>query len=77
MHANSPRQVLVMSVIVATILVVPLGALVALGCLIVGVSPLTVLTFGGALHAAEGVIAWWMIAVLPAAVYAYTVMHHA
>lgn len=75
MHENSPRQLVVMTAIVATILIVPAGALVALGCLLAGVSPLAVLTFGGHMHAAAGIVAWWIIALLPAAIYSVSVTH--
>lgn len=66
---------LVMAAIVATLLVLPVGALLALlavGAL--GMSFPGFLTFGGALNAFTGLLAWWALAFAAALVYSFFAM---
>jgi hypothetical protein len=59
-----------MSAIVATLALMPLSALTALVCALVPAFSLNaVVTFGGNLHGAVGLLAWWGILLVPAAVY--------
>jgi hypothetical protein len=60
----------VMSAIVATLVFLPVGLLVALGCvLLLGFSPHTVLSFGGAVSEPLGAISWWLASLVPATIY--------
>ena len=59
-----------MAAIVATMLCVPVGALLAGLLLLFGISPRVILTFGGVLHPAQGLIAWWTVCFIPAVAYA-------
>ena len=60
-----------LTAIVATIMCVPVGALLAgAAWLFGGVTPHGFLTFGERLPAAAGLVAWWGLACIPAAVYA-------
>jgi hypothetical protein len=62
---------LVMAVIVTTALFLPVGALLALLVFaLLRISLSAFVTFGGALNAPEGLLAWWAIFLLPALVYA-------
>jgi hypothetical protein len=64
-------QALMMAAIVATLLCVPVGALVALlAYVFLDVPVHSILTFGGALHAVGGLLAWWTVAFVAAVVYA-------
>jgi hypothetical protein len=64
-------QMLVMAAIVDTALFVPFGAILAfLSFLLFGVSLQGFITFGGALNAFVGLIAWWGLLFLPSIVYA-------
>jgi len=66
-----PLQVAVMACIVATLLLLPVGALLALVCeLAFGVSPHSFVTFDDTFNEPVGVLAWWAAALLPAGVYA-------
>jgi hypothetical protein len=58
-------QFAVMAAIVTTLVYVPLGALTGLG---LSMEPL--LTFGGAVHAAVGIVAGWLISFAAACGYA-------
>ena len=62
-------QVAVMSAIVATLLYFPLGLALALALRIAGMSVHAWLTFGGALHAFFGLMAWWVLFFLGSCVY--------
>ena len=60
-----------MAAIVATLIYIPVGALVAI--LAFGafdVSLRSLLTFGGQIHIVAGLLLWWGIAYLPALLYA-------
>jgi hypothetical protein len=64
-------KVVVMAAIVATLLIVPVGALLALlAYLLLGASLQAFVTFGGTLSAVQGVLAWWLLAFVPALAYA-------
>jgi hypothetical protein len=64
-------QALMMAAIVATLLCVPAGALLALlAYVFLDVPVQRLLTFGGALHAFAGLLAWWTVAFVAAVVYA-------
>lgn len=68
-------QMLVMAAIVTTALAVPVGALLALLCYAVfDVSLLAFITFGGSLTLLQGILAWWGLMLVPAVVYAASVM---
>lgn len=68
-------QMIVMASIVATALFVPVtGLLALLGFLLFGISLFDFVTFGGALGPVEGLIAWWVLMLVPALVYAAYVM---
>jgi hypothetical protein len=65
-----------MSAIVATLALMPLGALTALVCALVPSFSLhAVVTFGGTFHGAVGLLAWWAALLAPAAVYAAFCLH--
>ena len=66
----SISQFAVMAAIVATMLYLPLGATLALGLRLFGVSLYAFVTFGGALNTLAGLAAWWLIAFAGAGVYA-------
>lgn len=55
-------QVAVMAAIVATLVYLPLGIVVALILRLSGVPFDALLTFGGALHEVSGLLLWWAIA---------------
>jgi hypothetical protein len=60
----------VMTAIVATLVFLPVGLLLALACvLLLGLSPHAVLSFGGAMSEPLGAIAWWLGSLVPAGVY--------
>jgi hypothetical protein len=67
---TSISQLATMAAIVATLAYFPMGALIALGAWLLGVSPGSLATFGGALHIAFGLIAWWLFAFAGACAYA-------
>ena len=60
--------------IVTTLLGVPLAALLAAFFFLIGASLPAFVTFGGALNAYLGVVAWWLLAFLPTLAYAAWVM---
>lgn len=67
----SPLQIAIMAAIVATLLWLPLVALLSLAAhLAFGISWHELLTFGEVIAAPEGLVAWWVIALVPAGVYA-------
>ena len=55
-------QMVLMAAIVATLLYLPLGAILALGLGLFSVPVESLVTFGGLLGMAAGVIAWWLLA---------------
>jgi len=60
-----------MTGIVATLLFLPVGALLGLAAfLLLGVSPHAWLTFGETFNGPLGLVAWWFASLLPAAIYA-------
>lgn len=64
-------QALTMAAIVATLLYLPVGAVLALlAYLLLDVPVQSVLTFGGALHLVAGLLAWWTVAFVAAVLYA-------
>ena len=68
-------QAMTMAAIVATLLCVPVGALLALlAYVFLDVPVQSLLTFGGALHAVAGLLAWWTVAFVAAVVYAVFAM---
>ena len=73
---GSLPQMFVMATIVNTALFVPLGGLLALLSFVIsGTSLHSFLTFGGMLgNIVEGLVAWWILLLIPSLVYAATVM---
>ena len=68
-------QMVLMAAIVATALLVPAGAILALlGFALFGLSLQGFITFGGSIAAAPGLALWWAILLLPSLVYAAYVM---
>ncbi|TAK86479.1 MAG: hypothetical protein EPO20_07475 [Betaproteobacteria bacterium] len=66
---------IVMAAIVASALYVPVAGLLALLAFVLfGVSLREFVTFGGALGALDGLVAWWVLMLLPALVYAASMM---
>lgn len=63
-------QFAAMAAIVATLAWLPLGIVAALVLWSFGVSPLAVLSFGGAAHEALGLLAWWAVLFAAACGYA-------
>lgn len=63
-------QVAVMAAIVATLAYLPLGVLLALTLRLFGIPLDALLTFGGALNAVLGLLAWWLFAFAGACAYA-------
>ena len=72
---GSLPQMLVMASIVTTALYVPVLAVLALlSIALFGVSLRSVVTFGEALGAFEGLVAWWVILFVPTVVYSACMM---
>jgi len=72
---RSLSQMLVMAAIVTTALFVPIVALFALlSFALFGVSVRSFVTFGDALPAFEGLVAWWALVFVPAVAYSACVM---
>jgi hypothetical protein len=67
---TSISQLATMSAIVATLAYFPMGALMALAAWLLGLSAGSLATFGGTLHLALGLIAWWLFAFAGACAYA-------
>jgi hypothetical protein len=64
-------RVVVMAAIVATLMCLPVGALLALfGYAVLGISFHDMLTFEGALNGFQGLLAWWALGFLAALPYA-------
>lgn len=67
---TSLSQVAVMAAIVATLVYIPLGILLALVLRLFGVPFDTLLTFGGVIHEVLGLLLWWVFAFAGACGYA-------
>jgi hypothetical protein len=63
-------HVATMAAIVATLVYLPMGLVVALVAALFGVSFHALVTFGGALNAVLGLLAWWLFAFAGACTYA-------
>jgi hypothetical protein len=64
-------QTALMAAIVTTLLCVPVWGLLALASFgVLDVSFQAFLTFGGALNAVQGLLAWWTLGYVPAFLYA-------
>jgi hypothetical protein len=69
--SDSISQMAVMAAIVATLLCVPVGALLALlSFAVLDTSFHAFVTFGGTLNAFLGVVMWWTLGFVPALAYA-------
>jgi len=69
------QHTLVMAAIVASLLWLPVGALLAvLAFAVLGVTLPGFVTFGGALNASTGLLAWWSLAFAAALIYALFAM---
>jgi hypothetical protein len=70
------RDTVVMALIVATMLFLPASGLLALVAFLVSdVSPRSFVTFGDALSAPIGLVAWWALTLIPSSVYAVIMRH--
>jgi hypothetical protein len=67
-------QVAVMGAIVASLLYFPLGAALALGLRVAGVSFQAFVTFGGAFNVLPGLAIWWLLVFAGACIYAAFLM---
>ena len=75
---RSVGQMLVMAAIVTSALLFPVGGLLALLFMALGISLQGFLTFGGALTLLEGLLAWWGLLLVPTLIYsAYVMPWHA
>jgi hypothetical protein len=73
-HYSSIGRLCVMGAVVAT-LWVPVAALIAgLAIVLLDLPIRVVVTFGDRIHAAPGLVLWWLIVFLPALVYAAVFM---
>lgn len=73
---DSTLRFLSMTGVVATMLCIPVGAvLAALAFVLFGLPLHSFLTFGERVLAPVGLVAWWALAWLPAAVYAAVFWH--
>jgi hypothetical protein len=69
--SQSLGKMVVMAAIVATLLLCPVGILLAvLSFGLLGTSLHAFVTFGGTLTAFQGVLAWWIVHFVPALAYA-------
>jgi len=69
--SDSLCKMVLMAAIVATLLFLPVGALLAFLCFgLLGTSLHAFVTFGGALSAFQGILAWWILDFVPALAYA-------
>ena len=65
-----------MACIVATLALLPIGGLLALvAFLAFDVSLQAFVTFGGAIAAPLGLVAWWVLVLIPSSVYAVIMRH--
>jgi hypothetical protein len=68
-------QMLVMTLVVATLFLLPVGGLLALGAwLLFGTTLESFVTFGGSIPAYMGLVAWWLVMVVPAMVWSAYMM---
>lgn len=68
---DSMFQVMAMAAIVATLMYLPVGAILALSAFaVLGISLDAFLTFGRALNGFQGLLAWWALGFLAALPYA-------
>ena len=74
--SSSIGQRAVISAVVATLLLVPVAIIGVLCALLLGVSPLTLMSWGGMMPEPVGVVAAWLILYVPAAVYVALVLRH-
>jgi len=73
-HRSSIGRLFVMAAIVATICF-PVGALIAgLASVLLDFPLLVLVTFGDRIHAAAGLVLWWLILCLPALAYSAVFM---
>jgi hypothetical protein len=64
-------KMVLMAAIVATLLFLPVGALLAFLCFgLLGISLHAFVTFGGTLSVFQGLLAWWILDFVPALAYA-------
>lgn len=69
--SDSIAKMVVMAALVATLLIIPVGAVLALVSFgLLGTSLHAFVTFGGTLSAFHGVLAWWLLAFVLALAYA-------
>jgi hypothetical protein len=68
--ARTLLQTALMAAVVATLLYVPVVVALALLLRLVGISPESVATFGGALGLFSGLFAWWLLTFQAACIYA-------
>jgi hypothetical protein len=69
--SDSFSKMVLMAAIVATLLFLPVGALLAFLCFgLLGTSLHAFVTFGGTLSALHGLLAWWILDFVPALAYA-------
>lgn len=66
-------QVAVMAAIVATLLYLPVGVVLALTLRLFGIPLEALATFGGTLNMALGLLLWWLLAFTGACAYAASV----
>jgi len=69
MQPATVTQAVVTAVIVATMLYFPAGALLLVAVTPLGVSPQALATFGSRLGLFPGLVAWWLIVLVPVLVY--------
>jgi hypothetical protein len=70
------RETAVMACIVATLALLPVGGLLALVSLLAfDISLHAFVTFGDRLSAPVGLVAWWVLVLIPASVYAVIMRH--
>jgi hypothetical protein len=73
-HRSSIGRLFVMAAVVATICF-PVGALIAgLASVLLDIPIRVVVTFGDRIHAAAGLVLWWLIVCLPALAYSAVFM---
>ncbi len=70
MKPASLAQLFVMTAIVTTLLLPPAAGLAWLACALLGMPFASLVTFGDALRAPLGIVAWWVIFFAPAFGYA-------
>ena len=72
---GSLPQMFVMATVVASLFLIPVAGVLALACFFFfGISIRGFVTFGESLPAPEGLVAWWLLMLVPALVYSAYVM---